>query len=222
MVTWSITWCITLRMAASLFHMITNHSSLSTRHGSRTWSGANVTHLWILSILSFIIYSPDSHNYESHRVSLIDQDVGTLWDELGCGDSPCLLVGIILHSVGSLIVFIVFWVVTNIRKTFGRKKYYFMETWHFRGQVKFEAAVCSGWTAENIQLSWFMKLSVAYKVSVKTWETQTKYIKFNKTVSNFERSNFHVDTLLLYLLQGCMWRGASILLSVSHPSSFTG
>ena len=35
-VTWSITWCITLMMAASRFHMSTNHSSLSTRHGSRT------------------------------------------------------------------------------------------------------------------------------------------------------------------------------------------
>ena len=135
---------------------------------------------------------------ESHRVSLIDQDVGTLWDELGCRDSPCLLVRIILYSVGSLIVFIVFWVVTNIRKTFGKKEIK-KEAWHFRGQA-FEAAVCSDWTAENIQLSWFMKLSVAYKVSVKTWETQTKYIKFNKTVSNIERYNFHFDTLLLYLL----------------------
>lgn len=63
---------------------------------------------------------------DPHRVSLIDQDVGTLWDELWCREAPCLLVRIILYSVGALIIFIVFWVITNVRKTWGKKTFYIL------------------------------------------------------------------------------------------------
>ena len=118
LVTWPITWCITVRMAASLFHMITNHSSLSTRHGSLTCSNVYMVtiNLWIV----FYILEIQLKLSQPHRVSLIDEDVGALRDKFGGGEASCLLVSVILHSIGYLIVIVVFWVITNIREPFGR------------------------------------------------------------------------------------------------------
>ena len=120
LVTWSITWCITVRMAASLFHMITNHSSLSTRHGSLTCNIIYMVtcNLWIV----FYIFEIQLKLSQPHRVSLIDEDVGALRDKFGGGEASCLLVCIILHSISSFIVIVVFWVITNIREPFSRKE----------------------------------------------------------------------------------------------------